>query len=203
LKRVLPKINLEEERIPAELLNELKVKMQDFVDALKEITPSAMREVYLETPEVKWSDIGGLEDVKNELREAVEWPLKFPEVYKRLIYRIPKGLLLYGPPGTGKTMLAKAVATESEANFISVRGPELLSKWVGESEKAVREVFRKARQAAPCIIFFDELDALAPIRGLASDSGVTEKVVSQLLTELDGIEPLHGVVVIASTNRID
>ncbi len=203
LKRVLPKINLEEEKISAEILAELKVKMQDFVDALKEITPSAMREVYLETPEVKWEDIGGLEDVKNELKEAVEWPLKFPDVYKKLIYRIPKGILIYGPPGTGKTLLAKAVATESEANFISVRGPELLSKWVGESEKAVREVFRKARQAAPCIIFFDELDALAPIRGIAADSGVTEKVVSQLLTELDGIEPLHGVVVIGSTNRID
>ncbi|MGC8568983.1 MAG: CDC48 family AAA ATPase [Nitrososphaeria archaeon] len=203
LKRVLPKINLEEERIPAEVLNEIKVTMQDFLDALKEITPSAMREVYLETPDVKWSDIGGLEDVKTELREAVEWPLKFPEVYKRLNYKIPKGILLYGPPGTGKTMLAKAVATESEANFISVRGPELLSKWVGESERAVREIFRKARQAAPCIIFFDEIDALAPIRGYASDSGVTERVVSQLLTELDGIQPLHGVVVIASTNRID
>ncbi len=203
LKRVLPKINLEEERIPAEVLNEIKVTMQDFLDALKEITPSAMREVYLETPDVKWSDIGGLEDVKTELREAVEWPLKFPEVYKRLNYKIPKGILLYGPPGTGKTLLAKAVATESEANFISVRGPELLSKWVGESERAVREIFRKARQAAPCIIFFDEIDALAPIRGYASDSGVTERVVSQLLTELDGIQPLHGVVVIASTNRID
>ncbi|MFP3132869.1 MAG: CDC48 family AAA ATPase [Nitrososphaeria archaeon] len=203
LKRVLPKINLEEERIPAEVLNEIKVTMQDFLDALKEITPSAMREVYLETPDVKWSDIGGLEEVKTELREAVEWPLKFPEVYKRLNYKIPKGILLYGPPGTGKTLLAKAVATESEANFISVRGPELLSKWVGESEKAVREIFRKARQAAPCIIFFDEIDALAPIRGYATDSGVTERVVSQLLTELDGIQPLHGVVVIASTNRID
>jgi transitional endoplasmic reticulum ATPase len=203
LKRVLPKINLEEERIPTEILEELNVKMQDFEDALKGITPSAMREVYLETPEVKWEDIGGLEDVKNELKEAVELPLKIPDLYKMLSYRIPKGLLIYGPPGTGKTMLAKAVATESEANFISVRGPELLSKWVGESEKAVREVFRKARQAAPCIIFFDELDALAPVRGMASDSGVTEKVVSQLLTELDGIEPLHGVVVIGSTNRID
>ncbi len=203
LKRVLPKINLEEERIPPEVLNEIKVTMQDFLDALKEITPSAMREVYLETPDVKWSDIGGLEEVKTELREAVEWPLKYPEVYKRLNYKIPKGILLYGPPGTGKTLLAKAVATESEANFISVRGPELLSKWVGESERAVREIFRKARQAAPCIIFFDEIDALAPIRGYANDSGVTERVVSQLLTELDGIQPLHGVVVIASTNRID
>ncbi|MFP3166230.1 MAG: CDC48 family AAA ATPase [Nitrososphaeria archaeon] len=203
LKRVLPKINLEDERIPAEVLNEIRVTMQDFLDALKEITPSAMREVYLETPDVKWTDIGGLEEVKTELREAVEWPLKFPEVYKRLNYKIPKGILLYGPPGTGKTLLAKAVATESEANFISVRGPELLSKWVGESEKAVREIFRKARQAAPCIIFFDEIDALAPVRGYATDSGVTERVVSQLLTELDGIQPLHGVVVVASTNRID
>ncbi|MCX8192027.1 MAG: AAA family ATPase, partial [Nitrososphaerales archaeon] len=165
--------------------------------------PSAMREVYLETPDVKWSDIGDLENVKRELQEAVEWPLKYPELYGKLGYSIPKGILLYGPSGTGKTLLAKAVATESEANFISVRGPELLSKWVGESERGVREVFRRARQAAPCIIFFDEIDSLAPIRGLGGDSMVTERVVSQLLTELDGIQSLKGVVVLAATNRID
>jgi transitional endoplasmic reticulum ATPase len=203
LRRLLPEIKLEEEKIPPEVLNKLQVNMKDFEEALKEITPSAMREVYLETPEVKWDDIGGLEQVKKELREAVEWPMKFPEVYKKLGYDMPKGVLLYGPSGTGKTMLAKAVATESEANFISVRGPELLSKWVGESERAVREVFRKAKQASPCIIFFDEIDALAPVRGLSGDSMVTERVVSQLLTELDGIQPLSGVVVLAATNRID
>ena len=203
LRRVLPEIKLEEEKIPPEILNKLQVTMKDFEEALKEITPSAMREVYLETPEVRWEDIGGLEQVKKELREAVEWPLKFPEVYKRLGYSIPKGILLYGPSGTGKTLLAKAVANESEANFISVRGPELLSKWVGESERAVREVFRKARQASPCIIFFDQIDALAPVRGLSGDSMVTERVVSQLLTELDGIQPLSGVVVLAATKRID
>lgn len=203
LRRNLPEIKLDEEKIPPETLNKLQVSMSDFEEALREITPSAMREVYLETPEVRWTEIGGLEQVKKELQEAVEWPMKYPEAYKRLGYNIPKGVLLYGPSGTGKTMLAKAVATESSANFISVRGPELLSKWVGESEKAVREVFRKARQASPCIIFFDEVDALAPIRGVSSDSMVTERVVSQLLTELDGIQPLTGVVVLAATNRID
>ncbi|MDW8044813.1 MAG: CDC48 family AAA ATPase [Nitrososphaerota archaeon] len=203
LRRILPQLKLEEDRIPPEVLNSLQVTMKDFEDALKEITPSAMREVYLETPDVKWSDIGDLENVKRELQEAVEWPLKYPELYEKLGYSIPKGILLYGPSGTGKTLLAKAVATESEANFISVRGPELLSKWVGESERGVREVFRRARQAAPCIIFFDEIDSLAPIRGLGGDSMVTERVVSQLLTELDGIQSLKGVVVLAATNRID
>ncbi|MEM2339344.1 MAG: AAA family ATPase, partial [Nitrososphaerales archaeon] len=203
LRRILPELKLEEERIPPEILNSLQVTMKDFEDALKEITPSAMREVYLETPDVKWSDIGGLENVKRELQEAVEWPLKYPELYKKLGYSMPKGILLYGPSGTGKTLLAKAVANESEANFISVRGPELLSKWVGESERGVREIFRRARQAAPCIIFFDEIDSLAPIRGLGGDSMVTERVVSQLLTELDGIQALSGVVVLAATNRID
>jgi transitional endoplasmic reticulum ATPase len=167
------------------------------------VMPSAMREVYLETPDVHWSDIGGLDSVKKELQEAVEWPLKYPELYKAIGYSMPKGILLYGPSGTGKTLLAKAVATESEANFISVRGPELLSKWVGESERGVREVFRRARQAAPCVIFFDEIDALAPTRGMGGDSMVTERVVSQLLTELDGIQSLQGVVVLAATNRID
>jgi len=185
------------------LLDKLIVTGRDFENALKEIVPSAMREVYLETPDVKWSEIGGLEDVKRELQEAVEWPLKFSDLYKAIGYSMPKGVLLFGPSGTGKTLLAKAVATESEANFISVRGPELLSKWVGESERGVREVFKRARQASPCIIFFDEIDALAPMRGMGGDSNVTERVVSQLLTELDGIQALRGVVVLAATNRID
>jgi transitional endoplasmic reticulum ATPase len=203
LRRVLPELNLEEEKIPPEVLNKLIVTMDDFMEALKEVTPSAMREVYIETPDVRWSDIGGLEDVKRQLQEAVEWPLKYPELYKKLGHTMPKGILLHGPSGTGKTMLAKAVATESEANFISVRGPELLSKWVGESERGVREVFRRARQAAPCVIFFDEIDSIAPIRGMGGDSMVTERVVSQLLTEMDGIQSLQGVVVLAATNRID
>ncbi len=203
LRRVLPELKLEEEKLPPELLNKLQVTMDDFENALKDVMPSAMREVYLETPDVKWSEIGGLESVKRELQEAVEWPLKYPDLYKKIGYNMPKGILIYGPSGTGKTLLAKAVATESEANFISVRGPELLSKWVGESERGVREVFRRARQAAPCIIFFDEVDAVAPIRGLGGDSNVTERVVSQLLTELDGIQALTGVVVLAATNRID
>jgi transitional endoplasmic reticulum ATPase len=203
LRRVLPELNLEEEKIPPEVLNKLIVTMDDFMEALKEVTPSAMREVYIDTPDVRWSDIGGLEDVKRQLQEAVEWPLKYPELYKKLGHTMPKGILLHGPSGTGKTMLAKAVATESEANFISVRGPELLSKWVGESERGVREVFRRARQAAPCVIFFDEIDSIAPIRGMGGDSMVTERVVSQLLTEMDGIQSLQGVVVLAATNRID
>ena len=203
LRRVLPELNLEEEKIPTEVLNKLIVTMDDFMEALKEVTPSAMREVYIETPDVRWSDIGGLEEVKRQLQEAVEWPLKYPELYKKLGHTMPKGILLHGPSGTGKTMLAKAVATESEANFISVRGPELLSKWVGESERGVREVFRRARQAAPCVIFFDEIDSIAPVRGIGGDSMVTERVVSQLLTEMDGIQSLQGVVVLAATNRID
>jgi transitional endoplasmic reticulum ATPase len=203
LRRMLPELKLEEERLSPEILDKLIVTMADFEGALKDVMPSAMREVYLETPDVKWADLGGLEGVKRELQEAVEWPLKFPDLYKAIGYNMPKGILLYGASGTGKTLLAKAVATESEANFISVRGPELLSKWVGESERGVREVFRRARQAAPCIIFFDEIDALAPTRGMGGDSMVTERVVSQLLTELDGIQQLEGVVVLAATNRID
>ncbi|MGQ9719600.1 MAG: CDC48 family AAA ATPase [Nitrososphaerales archaeon] len=203
LRRVLPELKLEEEKLPPEVLNKLQVNGEDFQNALKDIMPSAMREVYLETPDVKWNDIGGLESVKKELQEAVEWPLKYSELYKQMGYSMPKGVLLYGPSGNGKTLLAKAVATESEANFISIRGPELLSKWVGESERGVREVFRRARQAAPCIIFFDEVDSLAPVRGMSGDSMVTERVVSQLLTELDGIQALAGVVVLAATNRID
>jgi transitional endoplasmic reticulum ATPase len=196
-------LKLGEERLSPEVLDKLIVTMNDFEEALKDVMPSAMREVYLETPDVKWSEIGGLDEVKKELQEAVEWPLKFQDLYKVIGYNMPKGVLLHGPSGTGKTLLAKAVATESEANFISIRGPELLSKWVGESERGVREVFRRARQASPCVIFFDEIDALAPTRGMGGDSMVTERVVSQLLTELDGIQALNGVVVLAATNRID
>ncbi|RLG94019.1 AAA family ATPase [Candidatus Bathyarchaeota archaeon] len=204
LRRILPEIDFEKDTVPAEVLNKITVTMEDFMDALKDVEPSAMREVLLEIPEVKWDDIGGLKDVKLELQEAVEWPLKYPELFKHMDAKPPKGILLYGPPGTGKTLLAKAVANESEANFISVKGPELLSKWVGESERAVREIFRKARQAAPSIIFFDEIDAIAPVRGGGyGDSHVTERVISQLLTELDGLEELRAVVVIAATNRPD
>ncbi|MDA4130511.1 MAG: CDC48 family AAA ATPase [Thaumarchaeota archaeon] len=203
LRRMLPELKVEDDKLQPEFLNKLQVTMDDFENALKDVMPSAMREVYLETPDIRWSDIGGLESVKKELQEAVEWPLKYPDLYTAIGYSMPKGILLYGPSGTGKTLLAKSVATESEANFISVRGPELLSKWVGESERGVREVFRRARQASPCVIFFDEIDALAPVRGLGGDSMVTERVVSQLLTELDGIQTLNGVVVLAATNRMD
>ncbi|HEV2137312.1 MAG TPA: CDC48 family AAA ATPase [Nitrososphaerales archaeon] len=203
LRRNLPDIKLEEDRLSPETLDKLIVTMEDFQGALKDVMPSAMREVYLETPDVQWSEIGGLEGAKKELQEAVEWPLKYPDLYDKIGYTMPKGIMLYGPSGTGKTLLAKAVATESEANFISVRGPELLSKWVGESERGIREVFRRARQASPCVIFFDEVDALAPTRGMGGDSMVTERVVSQLLTELDGVQSLNGVVVLAATNRID
>ncbi|MEM3754244.1 MAG: AAA family ATPase, partial [Candidatus Bathyarchaeia archaeon] len=204
LRRVLPEINLEAESIPIEILNKITVKMEDFQEALKDVEPSAMREVLVEVPNVKWEDVGDLESIKEELKEAIEWPLKYPEIFAHMNASPPKGILLYGPPGTGKTLLAKAVANESEANFISIKGPELLSKWVGESERAVREVFRKARQAAPCIIFFDEIDSIAPTRGSGiGDSHVTERVISQLLTELDGLEELKDVVVIAATNRPD
>ena len=203
LRRNLPDIKLEEDRLSPETLDKLIVTMADFEGALKDVMPSAMREVYLETPTVQWSDIGGLEGVKKELQEAVEWPMKYSDLYGKIGYSMPKGILLHGPSGTGKTLLAKAVATESEANFISVRGPELLSKWVGESERGIREVFRRARQASPCVIFFDEIDAIAPTRGMGGDSMVTERVVSQLLTELDGVQSLQGVVVLAATNRID
>ncbi|HEC88091.1 MAG TPA: AAA family ATPase, partial [Thermoplasmata archaeon] len=203
LRRVLPDIDLDAEEIPAEILNKLEVSEKDFYNAFKSMTPSAMREVIIETPNVKWEDIGGLQKAKQQLREAVEWPMRYSELFQHMDAQPPKGILLYGPPGTGKTLLAKAVATESEANFISVKGPEFLSKWVGESEKAVRETFRKARQAAPCIIFFDEIDAIAPSRGDISDSHVTERVISQLLTELDGLEELRDVTVIAATNRPD
>jgi transitional endoplasmic reticulum ATPase len=203
LRRVLPEIDLEVESIPAEILEKIHVTMADFMDALREVEPSAMREVLVEVPDVKWDDVGGLEDPKQELKEAVEWPLKYPELFTHMESQPPKGILLYGPPGTGKTMLTKAVANESEANFIAIKGPEVLSKWVGESEKAVRETFKKGRQAAPTIIFFDEIDAIAPVRGQSFDSNVTARVISQILTELDGLEELRGVVVIAATNRPD
>jgi transitional endoplasmic reticulum ATPase len=204
LRRVLPELDLEVESIPAEILNKIEVTNDDFLDALREMQPSAMREVMVETPNVKWEDIGGLEDIKQQLVESVEWPLTYAKLFQHMDAEPPKGILLYGPPGTGKTLLAKAVATESQANFISVKGPEFLSKWVGESEKAVRETFRKARQAAPAVVFLDEIDSIAPSRGgSTSDSHVTERVISQILTELDGLESLNSVIVIAATNRPD
>ncbi|MBW3022355.1 CDC48 family AAA ATPase, partial [Candidatus Woesearchaeota archaeon] len=204
LRRILPDLKLSDDTsIPKEILEKLVITQKDFRSALKVVRPSAMREVLVEVPNIKWSDIGGLEDVKQELKEAVEWPLKQPDAFKRLGIRPPRGILLYGAPGTGKTLLAKAVANESDANFILVKGPEMLSKWVGESEKAVREVFKKARQTSPTIIFFDEIDSIAPRRGLIHDSHVTERVVNQLLTEMDGLEELHDVVVIAASNRPD
>ena len=203
LRRALPDINMEEEEIPLEVLQSINVTNEDFLNALKTIEPSALREVFVEVPNVTWEDIGGLEDVKKEMRRAVEWPLKFKGLYKSMNAQAPKGILLYGSPGTGKTLIAKAVAHESEANFISVKGPEVLSKWVGESEKAIREIFRKARQAAPCIIFLDEIDSITPVRGRSTDSGVTERVISQILTEIDGLEELRDVVVIAASNRPD
>jgi transitional endoplasmic reticulum ATPase len=202
VRRVIPEISMDETKVPAKTLNKIKVRMQDFQDALRDVQPSAMREVLVQAPDVKWDDIGGLTAVKEELTEAVEWPLKYGKLFAKGDVKPPKGILLYGPPGTGKTLIAKAVANESEANFISIKGPELISKWVGESEKGVREVFRKARAAAPCVIFFDELDAIAPKRSAGeSDSQVTERVVSQLLTEMDGLEELKGVVVLGATNR--
>ena len=204
LRRYLPQINLEEERIPPAVLEKMEVKMDDFVNAYKEVTPTAMREVYIEVTTVHWDDAGGLEEVKQHLKEAVEWPMKTPEVFTRLGIKPPKGILLYGPPGCGKTLLARAVSTESEANFISIKGPEIFSKWVGESEKAIREVFRKARMAAPSVVFLDEIDSIAPRRGMGfSDSGVSERVIRQLLTEMDGIVSLEDIVVIAATNRPD
>jgi transitional endoplasmic reticulum ATPase len=203
LRRYLPKIDFESEEIPVELLESIRVKWEDFVSALKEIEPSAMREVLVEIPKVSWEDVGGLEDVKREIIEAVEWPLKFPERFRKFGIKPPKGILLFGPPGTGKTLIAKAVANETEANFISIKGGELLSKWLGESEKAVRKIFRKARQVAPCIIFFDEIDAIAQMRGIDEGSRAVERVLNQILIEMDGLEELHGVVVIGATNRPD
>jgi transitional endoplasmic reticulum ATPase len=204
LRRILPEIKLEEKIIPSEVLEKLQVTKEDFDGALRMAEPSAMREVLIEVPNVHWDDVGGLEQAKQELIEAVEWPMKYPDAFKRVGIEPPHGILLYGPPGTGKTMLARAVATESEANFISIKGPELISKWVGESEKGVRETFRRAKMAAPAIVFFDEIDALVPRRGSGfGDSNVTERVISQLLTELDGLEKLENVVVIGATNRPD
>ncbi len=203
LRRYLPDIDLDEP-IPAEILEKMKVFKDDFKEALKEVEPSALREVLVEIPRVKWEDVGGLEDVKRQLIEAVEMPIKNPESFTRMGIRPPRGILLYGPPGTGKTLLAKAVATESEANFISIKGPEVMSKWVGESEKAIRQIFKKAKQVAPCVVFLDEIDALTPRRGaVMGDSGVSERMVNQLLTSLDGLETMEGVVTIGATNRPD
>ena len=189
--------------IPPDMLMKLKVTKKDFIDAMKLVHPTLMREVLVEVPEVRWDDIGGLEDVKQQLREAIEWPLKSPEIFEKMGIRPPRGVLLYGPPGCGKTLLAKAVATESGANFIAVKGPEILSKWVGESEKAIREIFRRARQVAPAVVFFDEIDSIAPARGMRHDTAVTDRIVNQLLAEMDGIQTLKNVVVIGATNRAD
>ncbi|MFB5606629.1 MAG: CDC48 family AAA ATPase [Candidatus Nitrosomaritimum yanchengensis] len=203
LRRILPEIDLDEEKISTEILQKIQITSEDFRDALKEVRPSALREVQVQVPNVSWDDVGGLEELKEELREAVEWPIKHKEAFEYVDVESPKGILLHGPPGTGKTLIAKALAKMTESNFISIKGPELLSKWVGESEKGVREIFRKARQAAPCIIFLDEVDALVPRRGGGSESHVTENVVSQILTEIDGLEELHNVLIIGATNRID
>jgi len=204
LRRVLPEIDFEADYISVEVLNKLVVTMEDFLDALRFVEPSALREVLIETPNITWNDVGGLEEMKQTLREAIEWPLKYPEIFKEAGAKPPKGILLHGPSGSGKTLLAKAVAHESGVNFISVKGPELMSKFVGESEKGVRETFKRAKQTAPCIIFFDEIDALAPRRGSGiADSHVSERVISQFLTEMDGLEELRGVIVLAATNRMD
>jgi transitional endoplasmic reticulum ATPase len=203
LRKLMPSIDYQMDEIPYETLLKLEVTMEDFTGALKEIEPSAIREVFVEVPDVKWEDVGGLDEVKRRLIEAVEWPLKYPHLFQQAQVKPPRGILLSGPPGTGKTLVAKALANESEVNFISVKGPELISKYLGESERGVREVFRKAKQASPCIIFFDEFDSLVPERGLARDSQATERVISQFLAELDGLEELRGVLVLAATNRKD
>ncbi len=203
LRRALPHVDPETGDIPADVLHELYVTQADFDLALSEISPSALREVLVEKPNVRWDDVGGLAKVKMQLREAVEAPLKHPDVFEEMGIRAPKGVLLFGPPGTGKTLLAKAVATESEANFISVRGPEIFNKYVGESEKAVREIFKKARQTAPCVLFFDEIDAIMTARGQRDDTGVSQRIVNQFLAEMDGMQALQGVLVIGATNRAD
>jgi len=204
LRKVLPKLNLsEKEKIPKEVVETLIVKAEDFREALKIVRPSAMREVLVETPNIHWDDIGGLDKLKQELKEAVEWPLKHPKCFRRMGIRPPRGILLYGPPGTGKTLLAKAVAKESEANFIAVQGPSLMNKWLGESEKGLRKIFEKARQASPTIIFFDEIDAVAPKRGYDMGTKVTERLVNTFLTEMDGLEDVGDIVIIGATNRPD
>ncbi|MFH1327090.1 MAG: CDC48 family AAA ATPase [archaeon] len=204
LRKYLPKMKLDsEEQIPPEILEKLIIKHEDFINALKIVRPSAMREVLVETPNINWEDVGGLDNVKRELKEAVEWPLKYPESFERMGIRPSRGILLYGPPGTGKTLLAKAVAKESEANFIQVKGPELLSMWVGKSEEGMRKVFERARQVSPCIIFFDEIDALAGKRGVEHGQKVTERVLNQMLVEMDGLEDLKDILVIGATNRPD
>ena len=204
LRRILPEIDLDEDEISKEILQKIQITSEDFREALKEVRPSALREVQVQVPNVSWDDVGGLTELKEELREAVEWPLKYKEAFDFVNVEAPKGILLHGPPGTGKTLIAKALAKMTESNFISIKGPELLSKWVGESEKGVREIFRKARQVAPCIIFLDEVDALVPRRGSGgSESHVTQNVVSQILTEIDGLEELHNVLIIGATNRLD
>ena len=204
LRRILPEIDYDEEKISSEILEKIQITSDDFRDALKEVSPSALREVQVQVPNVSWDDVGGLDELKDELKEAVEWPIKYKDAYDYVDVESPKGILLHGPPGTGKTLIAKALAKMTESNFISIKGPELLSKWVGESEKGVREIFRKARMAAPCIIFLDEVDALVPKRGSGgSNSHVTENVVSQILTEIDGLEELNNVLIIGATNRLD
>jgi len=204
LRKILPQIDFEMAEIPYELLMSLEVTMDNFMDAMKEVEPSAIREVFVEVPDVKWDDVGGLEEIKEALKETVEWPLKYAELFKKADTKPPKGIILHGRPGTGKTYLAKALASESGVNFISVKGPQILSRYIGESEKGVRELFRMAKQASPCILFLDEIDSLTPRRTSdGSGSGVIERVIGQFLTEMDGIEDLKGVIVLAATNRID
>jgi len=204
LRKVLPKIKMDgEEEIPKEVLETLRITRKDFFDSLKSVRPSAMREVLVETPNVHWSDVGGLDSVKQELVEAIDWPMKFPESFTRMGIKPPRGILLYGPPGTGKTLLAKAIANESEANFIQVKGPELLSMWVGKSEEGVRKIFERARQVAPCIVFFDEIDAMAARRGLEAGTRVHDQVLNQLLAEIDGLEEMQNVIIVGATNRPD
>ena len=203
LRRVIPEMDMEEDRISTEILQKIKITQDDFLVAQRDVRPSALREVLVQVPDVRWDDVGGLGGLKEDLREATEWPLRYRDAYRYVGAEAPQGILLHGPPGTGKTLVAKALARETDSNFISVKGPELLSKWVGESEKGVREIFRKARQAAPCVVFFDEVDSLAPKRGSDLGTHVTENVVSQILSEMDGLEELHGVMVVGATNRVD